>query len=82
MSSNSTTRRAPCDSCGGKLVARQVDLYRRRGALRILFERVPAFVCRECGARVFDAPVVEAMERILSHPPKRMKSRSIAVVSP
>lgn len=70
-----------CGSCRGTLVRRRVEVYRRRGSIRILFEDVPALVCPECGARIFEAPAVESMERILSHPPKRMRSRKVSVVS-
>ena len=52
-----------CSFCDGELEERLVQHeYRWEGKL-FVFEEVPARVCRQCGEKYFDAPVVKAMER-------------------
>ena len=52
-----------CSFCDGELEERFVQHeYRWEGKL-IVFEDVPARVCRQCGEKYFDALVVKAMER-------------------
>ncbi len=52
-----------CSFCDGELEERLVQHeYRWEGNL-IVFEDVPARVCRQCGEKYFDAAVVKAMER-------------------
>ena len=63
-----------CSFCDGELEERLVQHeYRWEGNL-IVFEDVPARVCRQCGEKYFDAAVVKAMERaVLGQPkPKRV----------
>ena len=64
----------PCSFCGGELEERLVQHeYRWEGEL-VVFEEVPALVCRQCGGKYFDAKVVKAMEKaVLERPkPKRL----------
>jgi YgiT-type zinc finger domain-containing protein len=55
-----------CEHCGERLTRRRVSVYRHRGRRHVLFQRVPALVCRACGQRVFDPAAVEAMELTLN----------------
>ncbi|MGC9358483.1 MAG: type II toxin-antitoxin system MqsA family antitoxin [Anaerolineae bacterium] len=56
-----------CSFCGGELEERRVQHeYRWEGRL-VVFEDVPARVCRQCGEKYFDAQVVKAMERVVLH---------------
>jgi len=47
----------------------------------MLFQRVPALVCRECGQRIFEAEAVEWMEHALASPPPRARKSELLVVS-
>jgi YgiT-type zinc finger domain-containing protein len=63
-----------CSFCSGELEERLVQHeYRWEGKL-FVFEDVPAYVCRQCGEKYFDAQVVKAMEKaVLSQlEPKRI----------
>ena len=70
-----------CEYCGEPLKPARVRVYRRRGARLILFENVPALVCRSCGHRVFEAVAVEAMEHALHQPTAKRRTVRLTVVS-
>ena len=55
-----------CDFCeSGRLRARRVRHYHRVGnSGLVVMDRVPAYVCDQCGHRYFDAEVVKEMERL------------------
>ena len=56
-------------------------MFRRRAKRHVLFERVPALVCRTCGHRVFPADSVERMESALVAPPRTRRRVSLLIVS-
>lgn len=43
----------------------RVRVYRFRHKRHVLFQRVPALVCPNCGHRYFEAQAIEAMEHVL-----------------
>jgi len=59
----------------------RVSVYRRRNRRHVLFQRVPALVCRECGRRIFEAEAVEWMEHALTAPPPRARKSELLVIS-
>jgi YgiT-type zinc finger domain-containing protein len=69
-----------CEYCRGRLVRARVTVYRRRRKLHVLFERVPALVCRSCGHRVFEASAVEAMEQTLDGPTPGKRTVDLFIV--
>lgn len=57
-----------CEACGGTAVPAKVSVYRHRRRRHILFRRIPALVCRECGQRIFEPDAIELMEHKLNCP--------------
>ncbi len=53
-----------CEYCHGIIENRKVELYRHKGNKRILFENVPAGICKSCGARYFSANVLKMLDRL------------------
>lgn len=51
-----------CEHCGGALVEKQVTVHRNFKGTYILFEHVPAGVCKECGTRYYAANVLKLIE--------------------
>ena len=49
MKSKALSLAGPCEHCGSPLARKRVRVYRQRGKRHLLFERVPALVCEECG---------------------------------
>jgi len=70
-----------CEYCGEGTQPARVRVYRQRGPRRVLFERVPALVCRACGHRVFEPAAIETMEAVLLQGHVRGRSVRVSVVS-
>ena len=51
-----------CEYCGGPIVGKYVTLHRQADGKYILFEHVPAGVCKECGTRYYAANVLKRIE--------------------
>lgn len=51
-----------CEYCGGPIVEKEVTVHRQVEGRYLLFEGVPAGVCKECGTRYFAANVLKRME--------------------
>jgi YgiT-type zinc finger domain-containing protein len=51
-----------CEYCGGPIVEKQVTVYRKFKGNYIVFEHVPAGVCKECGTRYYAANVLKLIE--------------------
>jgi HTH-type transcriptional regulator / antitoxin MqsA len=51
-----------CEYCGGAIVEKQVTLHRKVKGQYILFEHVPAGVCKRCGTRYYAANVLKLIE--------------------
>lgn len=54
-----------CVFCSGKREKREVRVDRRRGERLIVFDKVPAETCSDCGEVYFSQAVMEAMESYL-----------------
>jgi len=59
----------------------RVKIYRHRRRRHVLFQRVPALLCRACGHRVFEAQAVEAMERRLNNPSTRRRTAELVILT-
>ena len=56
------TTYADCSFCGGVVEERRIDYdYRRTGRL-LVFQNVPAGVCRQCGEKYFTPEVLKKMD--------------------
>ncbi len=53
-----------CHFCGGKVVAKQVNVMRHWKGRYILIENIPAHVCTQCGEKYY-AAVAETMDQIM-----------------
>ena len=77
------TRRAKaerrCENCDEPLTPATVDVYRKRAKRHVLFERVPALVCRACGHRLFEADAIEMMEERLNQKNGQRRTASLLV---
>ena len=51
-----------CEYCNGPIVEKQVTVYRKLKGHYVLFEHVPAGVCKECGTRYYAANVLKLIE--------------------
>jgi YgiT-type zinc finger domain-containing protein len=69
-----------CEYCSGPIEERRVELYRHKGAKRLLFENVPAGVCRSCGARYYSANVLKMLDRMTGSRKTRRKTVQIPVL--
>jgi len=81
MKSNRPKPGERCEHCGETLSRRRVRVYRRRGKRHVLFQNVPALVCRACGQRVFEATAIEAMEHQLNGPSARKRKAELTIIS-
>jgi YgiT-type zinc finger domain-containing protein len=81
MKSAKRKRVERCEYCSEPLRPARVRVYRRRGAHHVLFENVPALVCRSCGHRFFNAHAVEAMEHALDQPSAKRRTVRLTVIS-
>lgn len=52
-----------CEYCGGPIVEKQVTIHRKFKGQYILFEHVPAGVCKQCGTRYYAANVLKLIEQ-------------------
>jgi YgiT-type zinc finger domain-containing protein len=51
-----------CEYCGGPIIEKQVTVYRKVKDQYMLFENVPAGVCKQCGTRYYAANVLKLIE--------------------
>lgn len=51
-----------CEYCGGPIVEKSVTVHREADGKYLIFEDVPAGVCRECGTRYYAANILKQME--------------------
>ncbi len=59
---------ADCSFCGGRVEEKRVRVDYRIGDKLIIFEDVPAGVCRQCGEHYYTAKVAKRLERLASDP--------------
>jgi len=71
----------PCSFCGGEVVLELVRHHYHWEGRIYVFEDVPAGVCRQCGERYFDAPVVKTMEHAVLKKTKPKHTLRVPVFS-
>ncbi len=54
-----------CAHCGGILLRSEAPFHIDRNGAHLHLERVPAWVCNQCGEPMFDEAAVESMHAIL-----------------
>jgi YgiT-type zinc finger domain-containing protein len=59
-----------CEYCGGPIVEKHVTLYRKFKGQYMVFEHVPAGVCKECGTRYYAAKCTQTRGRSRPRSPK------------
>ena len=69
-----------CEYCKGPIVEKRVELYRHKGRKRILFENVPAGVCKLCGSRYFSANVLKMIDRLNKKPRAKKEIAHVPLV--
>lgn len=52
-----------CEYCGGPITEKFVTVHRKFKGQHVLFEHVPAGVCKECGTRYYAANVLKLIEQ-------------------
>ncbi len=70
-----------CEHCGHAITGKRVTLHRIVKGKHVLFENVPAGVCRHCGARYFAANVLKTIEESLRGRRKAERKISVPVYS-
>ena len=55
-----------CPVCGGPLLQEKVNLEDYQGGKLYLMEKVPAFVCQECGEVWVPDPILNEFEKMIS----------------
>jgi len=70
-----------CEYCGGPIVEKKVDLFRKVNGEYVLIENVPAGVCKECGTRYYAANVLKTVEEIARGRRKAEREICMAVYS-
>ena len=58
-----------CCLCGGRPEFRRVTAENWWGEQLVLVENVPAWVCRSCGERYFDAATCRSLDALRAAPP-------------
>lgn len=56
---------AKCESCGGELNPEKVNLEEFENGKLYLMEKVPAFVCQDCGEVWIPEPIMKEFEKML-----------------
>lgn len=70
-----------CGLCGGKLkkiTVGQVQEYNENIGT-VIFEKVPALQCTECGEKWFEGQILEAMDAVMEEKPKPSRKIKISV---
>ena len=66
---------AKCESCGGELSPEKVNLEEFEGGKLYLMEKVPAFVCQECGEVWIPEPFIKEFEKMLETAKKHILAK-------
>jgi YgiT-type zinc finger domain-containing protein len=69
-----------CEYCSGIIEERRVELYRHKGIKRVLFENVPAGVCKTCGTRYYSANVLKLLNGLTEKPETKCKTVQVPVL--
>jgi len=70
-----------CEYCGGQIFEKRVSLHRKFKRKYILFEGVPAGVCRSCGTRYYSANVLKTIEESIHGRRKAEKEILVPIYS-
>ena len=65
-----------CQACGGPLILEKVNLEDYQGGKLYMMEKVPAFVCQECGEVWVPEPVMLEFEKMIEIAKHRKKPTS------
>ena len=68
-----------CFICGGETARQMVTAEHWWGDDMMLFEHVPADVCRQCGERYYGAEVALRMDRLHRQPPSTGRTVAIRI---
>jgi len=70
-----------CEYCDGPILDKQVTIHRTVKGAYILFEHVPAGVCKECGTRYYAANILKRIEESLRGQQKAEREVLVPVYS-
>ena len=70
-----------CYFCGGKVKEEEVSVDFWWGEKLVIFEKVPAEVCQQCGEKFFDATIYKEMEKVAQKEVKPSKSITVNIVT-
>jgi YgiT-type zinc finger domain-containing protein len=68
-----------CEYCGGPIVEKLVTVHRQVNGKYLLFENVPAGVCKECGTRYYAANVLKRIEETIQRQQKATREVVVPV---
>lgn len=54
-----------CTHCGGKLTRSEAPFHIDRGGIHLQLDKVPAWVCNQCGETMLDEAAVESIQAIV-----------------
>ena len=69
-----------CYFCKGRVIEQLTTVDFRWGDDLKIIEQVPAQVCEQCGEKYFQAQVYKDLERLVQHPAKVIRHRSVDVL--
>ncbi len=78
---DSQKRHAVCAECKGKMVQEHTDVTLFREKMPVLFEGVPAWVCKRCGEIWLSAKAVKKLDERLENELKPQRYISVPVVA-
>ncbi len=64
-----------CQVCGGPLILEKVNLEDYQGGKLYMMEKVPAFVCQNCGETWVPEPIMREFEKMIEITKKHSKKR-------
>jgi YgiT-type zinc finger domain-containing protein len=65
-----------CQACGGPLMLEKVNLEDYQGGKLYMMEKVPAFVCQNCGEVWVPEPIMEEFEKMIETVKARKKKNT------
>ncbi len=69
-----------CSFCRDRTIAQLTSVDFRWGNDLKIIEQMPAEVCGQCGEKCFQAQVYKDLERLVQHPSKAIRHRSVDVL--
>ncbi|MBU0672945.1 MAG: YgiT-type zinc finger protein [Candidatus Margulisbacteria bacterium] len=71
-----------CQACGGPLVLEKVNLEDYQGGKLFMMEKVPAFVCQNCGEIWVPEPVMLEFERMIETVKLKKQEKNVKKKTP